>query len=64
MKKIKTILKSWWKMIKGETTKLSIQRMKICKECDERIGAICGKCGCILEAKVLDDEEKCPLNKW
>lgn len=64
MKKLKAILKSWWKMIKGESTITSRKRMSICKSCDERIGAICGKCGCVLEAKVLENDEVCPLGKW
>lgn len=57
---------------------LGESRLLICKECPIRTQAICdprkkGKdkegniksgCGCVLTAKVLEKNSKCPLGKW
>jgi hypothetical protein len=52
------------KLLKGENTQLSKERLKICHKCDERAGILCGICGCWLKAKTRDESEKCPLKKW
>lgn len=51
----------------------SIERYEICKNCEFRKDHICGKCGCVIKAKVrvdymTDEEGKsidgCPMRKW
>jgi len=42
------------------------QRLSICKECDELINGMCGKCGCYVELRALQKIRKCPndIPKW
>lgn len=42
------------------------QRLAICKECDELINGMCGKCGCYVELRALQKIRKCPNDrpKW
>lgn len=46
--------------------KLYRQRLNICKECDELINGMCGKCGCYVELRALQKIRRCPheLKKW
>lgn len=39
------------------------RRLTICKDCPNRIGEICGLCGCFLPAKVVSSSD-CPIGKW
>jgi hypothetical protein len=45
-------------------------RWNICRRCPHRIvgpeliGDQCGKCTCLLDAKVLLAMEECPIKKW
>ncbi len=44
-------------------------RREICAACPEAtlvagIVKRCAKCGCVIEAKILNADEKCPLDKW
>lgn len=38
------------------------ERLEVCKACTN--SPFCPSCGCIIEAKVLEDEESCPEGKW
>lgn len=58
------ILSAFKKLLKGENTELSKKRLEICKDCEDRVGILCGVCGCYLKAKTRDEEEKCPKEKW
>jgi hypothetical protein len=49
------------------------QRLSICNTCHERksvqlrdktIASVCGKCGCICEAKAAIKAFNCPIGKW
>ncbi len=42
------------------------QRLSVCKECDELINGMCGKCGCYVELRALQKIRRCPheLKKW
>ena len=68
-----------WKMINiligtfnnifNKNKKISIPRMKICKDCEyikkiNKIGNVCTICGCILESKTTVLNEKCNKGKW
>ena len=79
MSELKTILKAWVEVIKGNTTDEHRRRSEICKACpmsehskflnligDELIetkGMVCKMCGCPLSAKIRS-EDTCPLGKW
>jgi hypothetical protein len=65
------IIEGWSKHILNEfgitePPKFAIDRMEICKTCDEfeDNSKVCGNCGCYLEPKTLVKNEHCPLNKW
>lgn len=58
------IANAFIKLMKGENSKLADERLKICNPCDDRMGILCGVCGCFLKAKVRDEEEECPKFKW
>jgi hypothetical protein len=56
-----------WKnyMFKSEhAEKVARARAAICAKCPEVKGMTCGKCGCILSAKVRSMKSKCPIDKW
>lgn len=42
------------------------QRLNICKNCDELINGMCGKCGCYVELRALQKVRRCPHEnrKW
>jgi hypothetical protein len=50
---------------KSETVE---QRLEYCKNCDYksfvRFIPTCGKCKCIIAAKIRLANEKCPIGKW
>ena len=51
----------------GMTTaskELADKRLEICNQCEFRAGVDCGKCGCMLDAKIWFNEEECPVGKW
>jgi hypothetical protein len=39
-------------------------RKEVCQSCPKKVSAMCGECGCLIEAKVLIKLESCPLGKW
>ncbi len=59
-----SIVRAFTKLFKGENTDLAKERLRVCKDCDDRVGILCGICGCYLKAKTRDEEETCPLSKW
>jgi len=42
----------------------AVKRKVICKDCSLRKYFVCGECGCVISAKVVLEEESCPLGKW
>lgn len=72
--KTKNIIKGITNMVVGYTTEMSENRLNICiNNCDnkQKIASFAGKniyicklCGCLIEAKVTIENEKCKLNKW
>jgi hypothetical protein len=44
--------------------KVAKARASICSTCEHNAGKRCGKCGCVLSAKVRSMNSKCPINKW
>lgn len=58
------IARAFIKLLKDENSELAKKRLAICKDCEDRCGAICCNCGCYLKAKVRDEKEECPLKKW
>ena len=83
---IEQIFTGWANVVKDKfntldpaTKVLGETRMKICDECDLRLGSTCSPnrtgihletgietkgCGCGLAAKTLSPESHCPLAKW
>lgn len=59
-----SILSAFIKLAKGENQKLAKERIAICNPCEFRAGILCGVCGCFLNAKVREPEEKCPKGFW
>jgi hypothetical protein len=51
-----------------EIKELAIKRFDICMECPSKTTFLkvdrCKECGCILLAKVIIPNVKCPLGKW
>ena len=39
-------------------------RLKHCFECPHKKPLRCGKCGCLLSAKIRSETTKCPIGKW
>jgi len=39
-------------------------RLAICKGCEHKSMGVCGKCGCLLIAKVRFANAQCPVGKW
>lgn len=39
-------------------------RGRMCEGCDFAKEGVCGKCGCLIMAKVMLATEKCPVGKW
>lgn len=69
IEKIKHIIIGWWYRLLGLNLELFEQRMEQCKECSEILylsknEAICKDCGCFLKAKLVLEDEECPLGKW
>ena len=55
----------------GEPTEQSVERMNECIGCDlggkgnkENWNKFCSSCGCFMPAKVLLENEVCPIEKW
>jgi hypothetical protein len=40
------------------------KRLSICAGCEYKEGVQCSVCECIVRAKVLFDDETCPMKKW
>jgi hypothetical protein len=39
-------------------------RLATCRECEHKSMGVCGKCGCLLIAKVRFANAQCPAGKW
>ena len=39
-------------------------RKNICNSCEFFQQGTCMQCGCLLEIKLLNADEKCPIHKW
>ena len=66
-------LKWLYDIITGSGSEKSIERLKLCSECEHNSKGICSLCGCIIKAKVrvkypLDENGKsvdgCPKKRW
>jgi len=64
IKKVTQILSGYFLLFTGKRTDKSEYRKSICLTCDKRKYLICGECGCFISAKVLIEEEECPIGKW
>lgn len=63
--KTKRIFGAFYKLwIEKEKPEFQQERLDICAKCDDRVGILCGICGCYLKAKTILEDGKCPLNKW
>jgi len=62
--KIKSIITGWWRFLFEGRSEVGADRMAICKACPFRKGYLCGKCGCVLAAKVEAKDEQCPEGRW
>lgn len=49
-----------------ERPKYSMDRLKICRECDRYNHTMrtCGECGCFMVLKTTFRNAECPLSKW
>lgn len=61
---MKNIIVAWWFWLTNRNNKLAQARLLQCSDCEFRIWAVCGKCGCALQAKARLPEEECPADKW
>ena len=64
MRKIKHILTGWFLVLIFWDSPKAKKRRAICATCSERVGFVCGSCGCVIAAKSRVKEEECPLDKW
>lgn len=39
-------------------------RINICNSCEFFNNGMCMQCGCLLEVKLLNADEQCPIHKW
>jgi len=46
------------------TEDVQAERQAICRSCEFFRVRICGKCGCITDAKIKMKTSKCPESKW
>lgn len=44
--------------------KLYMNRLSICKECNNLADGMCKVCGCYVEYRAVKAKEKCPYGKW
>lgn len=57
-------------LLPEELSILSKKRVEVCKSCelcyfDDKLQSLrCGNCGCFINWKVKNKQEKCPENKW
>ena len=79
LSKAKNIIEGWCKHLLNhygltEAPDFAKQRLEECNKCDKRTTNpfneedkqknFCGKCGCLIQAKVLVKNEFCPVFKW
>lgn len=65
VKKIKSIVRGWFRYMFLSRSKMAARRLSICAECEHGKGRVtCAVCSCYLKAKAESEEEECPLNKW
>jgi ribosomal protein L37AE/L43A len=71
--KIPEIITGWRHMISAspEVKENGLRRLDVCIECEENTTSNtiefisrCKACGCVLQAKALSPESKCPKDKW
>lgn len=63
-RKIGHILSGYYVLMFENPTPEAVKRKVICKDCSLRKYFVCGECGCVISAKVVLEEESCPLGKW
>jgi len=77
---IKAIIQGWGNYAFAETTSEHLHRAEICAQCQHAVhgemldrikdeivviqGYKCDICSCPLSAKIRQDSERCPQNKW
>ena len=45
-------------------TEAAQNRLATCNGCEHKSMGVCGKCGCLLIAKVRFANAQCPVGKW
>lgn len=58
------LMKKQLGLLSPKVEKIAETRLKICDTCSQRVNNTCGQCGCLLAAKTVDLNSKCPINKW
>lgn len=64
MNKLYRIIMGWWYFLTNQKNEVAQKRLSICVECPYMQSGVCGKCGCVLQAKARIEEEECPDNRW
>ena len=68
MKKIRNIIIGWYRKLFNKNSDLATYRLSICRACPYKIRIykqdLCDLCGCVLDAKVRVEDEKCYDNRW
>ena len=57
------LLKKYFRYEPENVRIVAEKRLDICGNCTHG-GWICGKCGCLLDAKVRAAKSRCPIGKW
>jgi hypothetical protein len=59
------IVEGYANLVLGKNDYLYNQRIAICNKCPMmNKNGTCGKCGCLLQAKLRTETGKCPVGKW
>lgn len=74
MSKLEEIYDGYKNLLTGDYKELGKQRAKICNTCEININGFCSKsvciegkgcgCGCLIKAKVVSPNSKCPIQLW
>jgi hypothetical protein len=65
LSKIGEIAEGYANLVLGQNETLYAKRIEICKTCPMmNKNGTCGKCGCLLQAKLRTENGKCPVGKW
>lgn len=46
------------------TRETRLMRQAECDACEHRRGPMCGRCGCVVAAKIRVASEACPVGRW